>query len=182
MNYNIKILSKEECTLMSTRSLEEDCIIISINDTNCKTVIFENERILKVLKTTFDDIEVELPIFELFSMFHAEEIKNFVDSYRDKVNTIIVHCTAGISRSGAIGCCLARYLNGSDEYLLKTGKYVPNKHIYKIMCKVLGLEYSNEMFKEKIRLRNKGNRKNLKGYGDYGIDLDDMFCDVIIDK
>ena len=48
------------------------------------------------------------------------------------------------------------------------------------MCEALGLDYSEEIFKEKLRIRNKGNRSNLKGYGDYGVDLDDMFCDVII--
>ena len=112
--------------------------------------------------------------------YQANKIWSFINKYKDRVNNIIVHCTAGISRSGAVGCILARYLNRNDDYLLATGKYIPNKHVYKLMCEVFRLGYSEELFKEKIRIRNKGEKINLKGYGSYGLDLDDMFCDVLI--
>lgn len=180
MKYNIQIMGKRECTLYSMKDLKEDYIVISLNDTGYNTVIYKNKHIVDKLKLWFDDIDIPIPNCQLMLQIDAEKIKIFVDRYKDKINNIIFHCTAGISRSGAVGCALSRYLNGDDEYLLATGKYIPNKHVYKLMCEVLGLDYSEEMFKEKLRIRNKGNRSNLKGYGDYGIDLDDMFCDVII--
>lgn len=183
MKYEIQILSKDEMTLFSTKDLAKDYIVISINDTGYNTVIYKNKHIVDRLKLWFDDIflkEHEDEDLKLMIPTDAQKIKNFIDTYKNKINNIIVHCTAGISRSGAVGCALSRYLNGDDEYLLATGKYIPNKHVYKLMCEVLGLDYSEEMFKEKLRIRNKGNRSNLKGYGDYGIDLNDMFCDVII--
>lgn len=185
MKYNIKIMSKQECTLYSMKDLKEDYIVISLNDTGYNTVIYKNKHIVDTLKLWFDDIELEIPDEEdlvLMTNSDAEKIKEFIDTYKDEVNNIMVHCTAGISRSGAVGCVLSRYLNGDDEYLLEAGRYIPNKHVYKLMCETFGLEYTEEMFKEKLRIRNKGNRSNLKGYGDYGIDLDDMFCEVIIPK
>lgn len=184
MKYNIQIMSKDEITLFSAKDLTEDCIVISINDTGFNTVIYDNKHIVDKIKLWFDDIT--LPKHEnndLTLMYpeQAELIALFIDRYKDNISNIIVHCTAGISRSGAVGCVLARYLNGDDEYLLATGRYIPNKHVYKLMCESFGLEYSEELFKEKLRIRNKGNQNNLKGYGDYGIGLDDMFCDVIVE-
>ena len=185
MKYNIQMMGKAQCTMFTTRDLEEDCVIISINDTGYNTVIYDNEHIVDTLKLWFDDIwekEHEDEDLKLMRKTDAIKIKMFIDTYKDKVNNIAVHCTAGISRSGAVGCVISRYLNGDDSYLLATGKYIPNKYVYKLMCETFGLEYSEELFKEKMRIRNKGNRDSLKGYGDYGLDLDDMFCDVIVEE
>lgn len=185
MKFNIQIMSKDEVTLFSTKDLTEDYIIISINDTEYFTGISLNPHIKDVLTLWFDDIylkEHELKNLKLMKKHQAYAIKTFINYHKDKVNNIIVHCTAGISRSGAVGCILARYLNGDDNYLLTTGRYIPNKHVYKLMCEVFRLEYSEELFKNKLKIRNKGNQNNLKGYGDYGIDLNDMFCDVIIEE
>lgn len=57
MKYKIDIMGKQQCTVFSTKDLNEDCIIISINDTDCNTVIFDNKHILDVLKVVFDDLE-----------------------------------------------------------------------------------------------------------------------------
>jgi predicted protein tyrosine phosphatase len=173
--YKIDIMDRDSCTEFSIKDLKEDCIIISINDTFEETTIHENKHIIDIKRLYFDDIEEDIPTYLFFSMNQALEIKDFVDRYKDKVNHIVVHCTAGISRSGAIGCVLARYLNGNDDYLLLTGRYIPNKHVYKTMSKVLNLEYSEKLFKRKRNLRNKGNRRNLNGYGNYGVYIDDMF-------
>lgn len=54
MEYNIKIMSKQECTLYSTKYLDDDCIVISINDSNCNTVIYNNSKIKDILKIHFD--------------------------------------------------------------------------------------------------------------------------------
>lgn len=157
MQYNIEILSKQECIIFSTRELNKDYIIISINDTNCDTVIFKNTHIKDVLKITFDDLTFPIAGHTLIDDQISLKIKNFIDSYKDSIKNIIVHCTAGISRSGAVGCTIARYLNGDDSYLLQTGLYMPNKLVYKTMCNTLGLEFSEELFDEKLQLRIKTN-------------------------
>lgn len=179
MKYDIKIMGKEECIRYSKNKIENQCIIISINDTEHSTSLHKNSKIKDVLSLEFDDITLkEYGVkdgLKLFKKFHAIKIKEFVDKYKDSIKTIVVHCTAGISRSGAVGCCLARYLNDDDTYLLKTGNYIPNERVYFVLCKVLELECNKKIFKEKLRIRNKGNRNSLRGYGNYGIYLDDMF-------
>lgn len=189
MKYKIDIMGKQQCTVFSTKDLKEDYIIISINDTDCSTVIFDNKHILDVLKITFDDLEKEPKNkenkYKLFNIHIAKEIKNFIDKFKNKVNRIVVHCTAGISRSSGVAAVLSRYLNGTDNHVFGCGEYHPNKLVYKIMCEVFSLEYDEEEFDKK---RDRGERRsidNTKGYSLYGITLDDMFsedyCDVIID-
>jgi predicted protein tyrosine phosphatase len=175
--YNIEIMGKYECEMFSEEILDEDYIIISINDTGYDTDIAENKHIVDCLKLWFDDIESgEIdPKLKVITIEDAEEIKEFIDKYKDSISNIVVHCTAGISRSGAVGCIIARYLNGDDVYLLETGKYIPNKLVYKTMSETFNLKYSESLFREKKRIRNGGNRKNLRGYGDYGISIEDMF-------
>lgn len=178
MKYKIDIIGKHRCTAFSTRKLEDKCVIISINDTGCDTVILENEKIISVCKTWFDDIDdkkYERENLKLMSENQAKEIKNFIDTYKNQVSHIVVHCTAGISRSGAVGCVIARYLNGDDSYLWSSGRYIPNKYVYKLMCKSFNLEYSDKLFENKSKLRYKGDRSLLKGHENYGVFIDDMF-------
>lgn len=189
MKYKIDIMSKQQCTVFSTKDLKEDCIIISINDTGCNTVIFDNKNILDVLKITFDDLEKEPKNkenkYKLFDIHIAEEIKNFIGKFKNKMGHIVIHCTAGISRSSGVAAVLSRYLNGTDNHVFGCGEYHPNKLVYKTMCEVFELEYNEEEFDKKRDRSERRSVDNTKGYISYGITLDDMFseeyCDVIID-
>lgn len=177
MRFKIDIMSKGECILFSSKDLKDDCIIVSINDTNFDTVISENKRIIDIHKVWFDDIENAInPKLKLMTIDQAKGIKEFVDKYKNKVDNIKIHCTAGISRSGAVGCVIARYLNNDDNYIWATGRYLPNKHVYKTMCEAFNLEYSDKLFEYKTKLKE----GNLKFCNDYGVNINDMFCDVII--
>ena len=182
MRFKIDIMSKDECVLFSSKDLKDDCIIVSINDTGYDTMLHENKRIIDIHKVWFDDIEKNInPKLKLMTIDQAESIKDFVDKYKNKVDYIKIHCTAGISRSGAIACVLARYLNDDDNYIWATGRYMPNKHVYKTMCEAFDLEYSDEMFKYKMKLKeSKEKERNLKFCNDYGVNIDGVFCDVII--
>lgn len=178
MKYNIQIMSKQEITLYSTRNLNIKCIVISINDSGNNTVIYKNPYIIDVLTLHFDDITEEQKMkyklnSKLVTREDIKQIKEFVDKYKDNINTIIVHCTAGISRSGAVGCVLARYLNDDDMYLFENGKYMPNETVYRFMCEEFNLEWNKKEFKNKCRISNKKCREQFRN--DYGQDLDDMF-------
>ena len=116
MKYIIKIMSKTECTVYSKKELDNKCIVISINDTDNNTIIYDNPKIIDVLRLEFDDITKPIHTFTPMNLSHTKEIKAFIDKYKSDVCEIIVHCTAGISRSGAVGCCLAQYLNGDVTY------------------------------------------------------------------
>ena len=101
-----------------------------------------------LLTLTFDDIcnEPETPEDQgnavLFNAAMAQQIMRFVD---DGELPLLVHCTAGISRSGAVGEVLNWYFNrylernaADDEDFTKNNRQImPNFIVRRIMLKVL---------------------------------------------
>ncbi|MGL4573078.1 MAG: hypothetical protein ACRCVJ_18705 [Clostridium sp.] len=174
--HNIEIVGKLEMTTLSCKDLEEDYIVISINNTNDTTKIYKNEKIKAVHKVVFDDIERPINNLKTMDIGQAKDIKEFVDKYKDSIKRIYCQCTAGISRSSAVATVIARYLNKDDNYIWFTGKYSPNKHVYKTMCVGFGIDYSEQLWKSKQKIAGKGALdKNIKIYSDYGVSLEDMF-------
>lgn len=122
--------------------------IISIYSRYCESPIKEDRY--NILKLEFDDItERELQQYperyKLFSENDARRIKDFTDSRLDPEKKLIVHCDAGISRSGAVGLCLNDYLNNYIEshyrhlaaFLRDNPYIVPNPYISRVLNKVL---------------------------------------------
>lgn len=92
----------------------------------------ENGRCFKCNKDGMD--------LRLFSREHAKLILDFVETYKDKIELIVVNCEEGRSRSPAIAGALAVILNGigSDNYFFN--RYLPNSLVYKIIL----LEYHEQ--------------------------------------
>ena len=66
----------------------------------------------------------------LFDDDLAKEVVKFgMDADRCKVD-VVVHCSAGISRSSAVAAALMKIFNGSDKDIFGCKKYVPNMLIY----------------------------------------------------
>ena len=105
----------------------------------------ENVRILY-----FDDLDDPDSPFQRGGRFmteaDAEAIAQFVE--RPDPRPIFVHCTAGVSRSGAIGACLNEYFNkklsldeaAHESFWKKHPDISPNKLVMKLLGKRLGLE------------------------------------------
>ena len=111
----------------------------------------------------------------LFNTKHARQIHDFIDRNKD-IHNIIVHCAMGVSRSGAIGVVLSKYLNGEDLYLYQRGGIQPNETVYKVMCEEFGIKYNKEELKRKIKISIKATNEIVgKMYADYGLNIDDMF-------
>lgn len=72
---------------------------------------------------------------KLFNKQDAEIIYDFVSRWEDKVDTIIVHCSAGISRSS--GCCAAiiKALEGDDSGIFGCKFFHPNMTVYNVLLK-----------------------------------------------
>jgi len=66
------------------------------------------ERTNKLLELDFHDIDREHPDYVVFSKEHAKAVIDFIECLSDEsfedneVDTIIVHCLAGVSRSAAV--------------------------------------------------------------------------------
>lgn len=64
----------------------------------------------------------------------ALRILEFVDEYWDKVETVLVHCEAGLSRYPAIAAAISKIRTGNDGGYFKT--HSPNKWVYSTILKV----------------------------------------------
>lgn len=144
----ITVMSKLEAIGHSTKSNINKCIIVSINSLNSnKTWFHDNEKILDVLPLFFNDIERNYgnalaPIEKDFI-----GLKAFIDTYKDKVDEIIVHCAAGISRSSAVAAAICKYLNLDElKIIWKKHYYIPNALVYKLAKKELNLEWNEKEF------------------------------------
>ena len=109
----------------------------------------------------FDDVDTGQP--------HAmtqEQAKQIVDFVRiEDPRPIIVHCTAGISRSGAVGEVLNwyfnRYLEDEPEdyrrFQIMHRDLVPNAHVRRLLLTEFQRDHENlKAMMRKIRLRREG--------------------------
>lgn len=175
MQYKVDIFSRDECINFTNKKLNSDCVIISINDSGCRTEFKDNERVIDILPLTFDDLTIEIEGFSLFNKSISNEITAFVDTYKATINHFIVHCTAGISRSAAVGFVLTKYLNGDDSHLFKEGRHVPNKMVYEILSNSFGLTYDEKDFDNKLNLKY-----TIENTSIFKLEFDEDICDIIV--
>ena len=112
----------------------------------------------------FDDVD------EGFSnAMTPEQAKQIVDFIRiEDDRPIIVHCTAGISRSGAVGEVLNWYLNrfeaddsDSRKFEIMHPDIVPNSHVRRLL--LAELQRNHEKLRDKIKtVRSKYLKKTEK--------------------
>jgi predicted protein tyrosine phosphatase len=136
------ILSKNNITSENVEN-KEDIIFISINNTSgdsYKPYFKENKK--NVLVLYFDDASLEetiehnkknKKILIPFDENHALEIIKFLEN-NSNAKTSFVHCSAGISRSGAVGTFINDYFHGDFYEFKNLNKDIqPNQHIIRIL-------------------------------------------------
>lgn len=134
-----------EDNLKRNKPLLEKYPIISISDIGNK---LKDVSSLNILQLEFYDDSS-------FTLEHAQQIKEFVDA-NIKAQHFIIHCDAGISRSGAVGTWVNYYL-GCDEKIFheKNPNIHPNKSVFRKLN-----EWANTNFKIKsefdIEMEEKG--------------------------
>ena len=123
-------------------SIHSPKIGMSFNDTD---PILEDSS--NVLNLWFHDTDPEAeivwmassPQYEevLFDEAMAESIKRFVLANKDKKQWVI-HCTAGVCRSGAVGECISDFF-GNDYVMFKRDnpQIKPNVFVKKVLNKIL---------------------------------------------
>lgn len=104
--------------------------MISITDSASNNNLFCREAIyMRLLRLKFDDVDKEGDTFVLFTKEQAIQILNFVKQIKNKVDFIIVHCEAGISRSAGVVAALEKIYNNDNNYVFKY--YCPNSFVYR---------------------------------------------------
>jgi len=130
---SIPILNLIGCTKM-----------ISINFSD---IDFENYDVFK-LKYPLSNINLDL-----FNHFHAHQIFDFIKTLKDET-TLIIHCAAGISRSGAVGLFCCRYFDlDQKEFRRLNSQITPNLHVLNVLNKESGIDDDYIKFWSKLCIR-----------------------------
>lgn len=120
---------------------------ICVNDTSGKYYnqpLFAQNHHHNVLNLWFDDVEHDGKLSptnkeettKAFTDKQAKQIVKFLDSNKN-INTLLLHCAAGISRSGAVGRFALDYLNGDKENFKIHNKHIlPNGRVLRMLNEV----------------------------------------------
>ena len=152
------------------RELFRDNRIISINSVSHPAEVppFSEEFLDadNLLILYFDDVEEGFP-----NAMTPEQAKQIVDFIRiEDDHPIIVHCTAGISRSGAVGEVLNWYFNRFEaddsayrKFEIMHPDIVPNAHVHRLLLAELQRNYEKLRKEVKVvRLKHLRKQQNQK--------------------
>ena len=64
---------------------------------------------------------------------HVQQILDFVKEHWDKIDGLLVHCDAGLSRSPAVAAAIAKIFIGEGEDQPYFQRYWPNYLVYKMI-------------------------------------------------
>lgn len=138
----INVLSRNEATVYALREEIPTTIIISISCLTDEYPSFvyskyRSSKVKDVFAMKFNDLEKDYSIAGLKYVGPKQEdlkgLKEFIDKNKDSVEQIIVHCSAGISRSSAVAAAIALYVGEDEKKIIwDSYKYCPNRLVYKL--------------------------------------------------
>lgn len=145
---NIKFISQKEAEKIDITGYEDDMAIISITQTD-EARLHKNWKFR--LNLCFDDVDkegsfkiitkdgtIDIP-YLLFNEDMARRIIYFSEGLPKTIETIIVHCFAGISRSSAV----TKFLAERYRAIFPNNYMLYNKLVYRVLCDTM-----NKMMKE----------------------------------
>jgi predicted protein tyrosine phosphatase len=136
-------------------------IIVSITDPSKEAFIPPSRFKLGLLRLQFMDIDILINGFEDFHWYngemltdlcmqesHAELVREFINTHKDKAELLIVHCRAGISRSPSMSFAICDAL-GLDRDIIEwwenwPHKEAPNRHVYELTKKAFQLSSTSQ--------------------------------------
>ena len=129
MKFNI--MNRTEAIQYAKNEHAERAAIVSISSrshSNANLTIGGGNNIQGIIFLSFDDTESSI---SGISESQAKHIIDFVDSMKNDVDKIIVHCDAGVSRSAGVCAAIEKYLGYDDSNIFDTPKYIPNMRCYR---------------------------------------------------
>jgi len=140
----MKIHITNRATIELPNTCVKNHVIISISTPyDIIPKISQNNNTIGILNLVFDDSDHKILDFKeqvgrdqvLFTDEMAFCIFNFIERMKERIEIIIVHCDAGISRSSAVAAGLALYYNKDDKWIFNSKLYYPNRFVYSKMLK-----------------------------------------------
>jgi len=87
-----------------------------------------------MLQLAFGDVLKENQYYQLFDEKQAQQILDFVDNVWEKIDALMIHCYAGISRSPAVAAAISQIkLNTNNDIF---DLYTPNLLVYNTIIEV----------------------------------------------
>ena len=149
-----KVLNRRDAKNFQHMKHDYVSAIISITDSNKTNIVFEKtveNNIHSILLLQFDDVEAHshAPNEVVISNEDAQNIVNFVNANKNKVDCFVVNCEGGVSRSA--GCCAAIMLAliGDDSAIFNNPSKCPNMTVYR---KVLNAFWDAGYFSEDTKV------------------------------
>lgn len=115
----IKRLNFYSKATVEASTFDASFAIISINSPATETTIKGTDNILHLefLDLEEKDVDEEMILEGIaFNAQHAQRIIDFINTIQadDSINTLIVHCFAGVSRSAAVSLAIFHYLKENN--------------------------------------------------------------------
>jgi predicted protein tyrosine phosphatase len=138
----VKVLSKlmfEECVVTKLKEKwTNNCFFISILDPDNPNSYFPDSDNYKTV--WFYDLECQVENYKIFDDELAKELIEFILKNKDRSNCI-VHCTAGVARSGAVGKFINNMLGCENKRQFKKSNphISPNQLVLKLLKENLKL-------------------------------------------
>lgn len=141
----IIILSRSEMESIKNR-LSSNNLVISINTPSAEEHLFKdfdfNDDFTenKLLTLFFPDIDMKT--HNSFSDDMSERIVDFIGNWHERSArpyTLLIHCTAGISRSGACGRVISEWLGINREFEKNHPQIIPNVSVMLLLREKFGL-------------------------------------------
>lgn len=118
----------------------------------CQFDDITEEHLSRMEKNSDPKVSENVHKFKVFTEEDAERILAFAEKTENEGKDLIVHCTAGVSRSAAISDMLNVYINrllkdNKDDFNALWNERSPcaNPHVTRIMKKVIDKKINNEV-------------------------------------
>lgn len=123
---------------------KKDYLMVSISDRGTLANMFAKDPHMKdVCFLYFDDVDNTNKAMHLED---AQRILETLDRCIEEIEEIIVHCTAGVSRSAGTCAALMKILTDDDSQIFDSPRFRPNKHCYRTVLDAYFGSYSKPEF------------------------------------
>ena len=134
----VVVLSRNKAkTYSALKNIPTTAIISIYTYGDAPNRFFKNPQIKAIGHWQFDDVEDDNGGI---TQEQANQIAEFVKRWENEVDTILVHCDAGISRSSGIGAAILFWKYGDDSQIFDDGTYCPNKRCYRCVMRAFGFD------------------------------------------
>lgn len=134
-----KTINRKRAEEYCNQKHDKSSVIISISDTwdieLPEVYCSDTNNVKAILSLSFDDVEKEdkdnLDGTEYCMSFtDGNRIATFINNWYNKVDTIIVHCDGGVSRSAGVTAAIMRVKEGDDWPIFNNRNKHPNMTCY----------------------------------------------------